>query len=178
MGSRERCLDAWVWVRTKGRNFAYISPPRSPATHPDEGTRTSQLLPEGTLTDPKDSERNIQLTDRGLPSTTITDQSSADTKYHVDKTYSTRFKDDLKELSDEEMYKVGDEMEDEFPLNNENNLFAKWVESPASIAWSVGPRLTKIENTLAIIQIDLATLKTNTPDIKSMVTEIFYAFKG
>nr|GEW99979.1 hypothetical protein [Tanacetum cinerariifolium] len=173
---------------------------------------------------------------------------------------SDDFKDDLKELSDEETYKVGDEMEDEFPLNNEekhdeapisyadlkwevkdfyettfraasntdahprsfekiltqdkaqyvkginkiltnlkevqdaikedtelnkkvaiiaqNNLFAKWVESPASIAWSVGLRLTKIENAQAIIQIDLATLKTNTLDIKSMVTEIFYAFKG
>ncbi|GJZ05538.1 hypothetical protein Tco_0539331 [Tanacetum coccineum] len=43
-----------------------------PATHPNEGTHTSQLLPEGTPTDPKDSKRNIQLTDMRLPSTMVT----------------------------------------------------------------------------------------------------------
>ncbi|GJW86747.1 hypothetical protein Tco_0162087 [Tanacetum coccineum] len=35
----------------------------------DEGTRKSQPLPEGTTTDPKDSGGNIQLVDKGLPST-------------------------------------------------------------------------------------------------------------
>ncbi|GJZ40788.1 hypothetical protein Tco_0587674 [Tanacetum coccineum] len=140
------------------------------------------------------------------------------------------FKDDLKELSDEEMYEVEDEMEDAFPLNNEvaKNNWEKHEEAPTSyddLKWevedfhettfraasntdahmrnfekiltqdkaqhvkginkilpnlkeSVGPRLTKIQNTQAIIQIDMATLKTDTADIKAMVTEIFYAFKG
>ncbi|GJS88833.1 hypothetical protein Tco_0771469 [Tanacetum coccineum] len=46
-----------------------------PATHPNEGTHTSQLLPKGTPTDPKDSERNIQLTDMRLPSTMVTNLS-------------------------------------------------------------------------------------------------------
>ncbi|GJY11413.1 hypothetical protein Tco_0379598 [Tanacetum coccineum] len=35
----------------------------------DEGTQKSQPLPEGTTTDPKDSRRNVQPTDKGLPST-------------------------------------------------------------------------------------------------------------
>ncbi|GJY13422.1 hypothetical protein Tco_0382731 [Tanacetum coccineum] len=64
------------------------------------------------------------------------------------------------------------------PITTQNNLLAEWVESSASMAWSVGPRLTKIQNTQAIIQIDMATLKTDTADIKAMVTEIFCAFKG
>ncbi|GKC76958.1 hypothetical protein Tco_1127732 [Tanacetum coccineum] len=36
----------------------------------DEDTRKSQLLHEGTTTDPKDSGRNDQPADKGLPSTT------------------------------------------------------------------------------------------------------------
>ncbi|GJU94922.1 hypothetical protein Tco_1319678 [Tanacetum coccineum] len=125
-----------------------------PATNPNEGIRTSHLLPEGTLIDPKDSGRNIQLTDRGLPSTTVTDHLGANTKYQVEKTQSTRFEvsdpnhnkgknsfgvepdiqapiqsfqdfeilmedseDDLKELSGEEFFEVGEKMEDAFPLN-------------------------------------------------------------
>ncbi|GJR54288.1 hypothetical protein Tco_1404809 [Tanacetum coccineum] len=125
----------------------------SPATHPDEGTYKSQLLPEGTFTDPKYSRRNIQLTDRGMPSTNVTNQSRVGTKYQVDKTQSTRFKvshpdqnkgntsskvkpdnqpliqtfrdfqilmkdfdDELKDLSDDDIFQAGEEMEDAFPL--------------------------------------------------------------
>ncbi|GJU92576.1 hypothetical protein Tco_1317332 [Tanacetum coccineum] len=52
------------------------------------------------------------------------------------------------------------------------------AESSASIAWSVGPQMTMIENTQASIQSDLASLKTDTFEIKSMMIEIFCAFKG
>ncbi|GKE91182.1 hypothetical protein Tco_1572277, partial [Tanacetum coccineum] len=40
-----------------------------PSTQLDEGTRKSQLLLEGTTTDPKDSGGNIQSADKRLPST-------------------------------------------------------------------------------------------------------------
>ncbi|GKA65385.1 hypothetical protein Tco_0765092 [Tanacetum coccineum] len=52
---------------------------------------TSHPLLEGHPVDPKDSWSNIQLIDEGLPSTLVTGQSGADTKYQVDKTQSTLF---------------------------------------------------------------------------------------
>nr|GEW78506.1 hypothetical protein [Tanacetum cinerariifolium] len=93
-----------------------------PATYPDEGTRKTQPLPEGTLIDPKDSGSNIQLTDRDQPSTLVTDLSGVGTKYQVDQTQSIRF-----EVSDpnhnkgknsskaepDKMYEGRDEMDDE-----------------------------------------------------------------
>ncbi|GKF02665.1 hypothetical protein Tco_0029588, partial [Tanacetum coccineum] len=66
----------------------------------------------------------------------------------------------------------------EAAVTTQNDHLAKWVESSASLAWCVGPRLTKIKNTEATIQSNMATLKTDTADIKAMVTGIFYAFKG
>ncbi|GJW15325.1 hypothetical protein Tco_0019458 [Tanacetum coccineum] len=47
-----------------------------------------------------------------------------------------------------------------------------------SLAWNVGPRLTKIELTQESIKSNIASLKTDTADIKAMMTEIFYTFKG
>ncbi|GKE23083.1 hypothetical protein Tco_1434595 [Tanacetum coccineum] len=84
-----------------------------PVTNPDEGTCTSQLLPEGALIDPKDSGRNIQLIDMVLPSTIVTDQ--LDFEFLMKDS-----EDDLKELSDEEVYKVEDRIEDAFPLNTKD----------------------------------------------------------
>ncbi|GKB90131.1 hypothetical protein Tco_0962403 [Tanacetum coccineum] len=60
----------------------------------------------------------------------------------------------------------------------QNDHLAKWTESSASMAWSVGPRMTRSENFQANIQSNIASLKTNTFEIKAMVIEIFYAFKG
>ncbi|GJX29412.1 hypothetical protein Tco_0237491, partial [Tanacetum coccineum] len=51
------------------------------------------------------------------------------------------------------------------------------VESSASMAWSVGPRMTRIENTQANIQSDLASLKTYTFEIKAMMTRYFVPLK-
>ncbi|GJW73078.1 hypothetical protein Tco_0132448, partial [Tanacetum coccineum] len=96
---------------------------RLPATHPDEGISTSQPLSEGTPIDPKDSRSNIQLIDMGLPSTLVTDESGANTNYQPPllQTFGDYqalledSEDDLKDLSDEEMYEAGEEIDDEQP---------------------------------------------------------------
>ncbi|GKC71857.1 hypothetical protein Tco_1117740 [Tanacetum coccineum] len=46
------------------------------------------------------------------------------------------------------------------------------------LAWNLGPRLNKVEDTLVLIQTDIAKLKTDTFNIKAIVTEMFQAFKG
>ncbi|GJY70528.1 hypothetical protein Tco_0474231 [Tanacetum coccineum] len=60
----------------------------------------------------------------------------------------------------------------------QNVYLAKWAESSTSMAWSVGPRMTRIENTQAHIQSNIASIKTDTSEIKTMMTEMFCAFKG
>ncbi|GKF01722.1 hypothetical protein Tco_0028645, partial [Tanacetum coccineum] len=55
---------------------------RLPSTLLDEGTRKSQPLHEGTTTDPKDSRRNVQPADKGLPFM-IYDEG-IDAKYQAD----------------------------------------------------------------------------------------------
>ncbi|GKE25811.1 hypothetical protein Tco_1441195, partial [Tanacetum coccineum] len=52
-----------------------------PFTSPDEGICKSQLLPEGTITDPKDSRGNVQPADKGLPSMT-SNEGTAKTTPH------------------------------------------------------------------------------------------------
>ncbi|GKG12094.1 hypothetical protein Tco_0346331, partial [Tanacetum coccineum] len=54
-----------------------------------------------------------------------------------------------------------------------NDHLATWAKSSTSMVWNVGSRLTKIENTQALMQADLSSLKTDTSEIKSMMTEIF-----
>ncbi|GJW46754.1 hypothetical protein Tco_0078400 [Tanacetum coccineum] len=44
-------------------------------------------------------------------------------------------------------------------VTTQNDHLAKWAESSASMAWSVGPRMTRIENTQGNIKSDLASLK-------------------
>ncbi|GJT68129.1 hypothetical protein Tco_1019609 [Tanacetum coccineum] len=63
-------------------------------------------------------------------------------------------------------------------VTTQNEHLVKWVESSALMTWSVGPWMTKIENTKATIQSDIATLKPDTTDIKAMMTNMFYAYKG
>nr|GEY68455.1 hypothetical protein [Tanacetum cinerariifolium]GEZ01711.1 hypothetical protein [Tanacetum cinerariifolium] len=52
------------------------------------------------------------------------------------------------------------------------------AKSSTSIAWSLGHRMTNIEFTQAAIQSDNSSLKQDTFEIKSMMSEIFNAFKG
>ncbi|GJX52161.1 hypothetical protein Tco_0280530 [Tanacetum coccineum] len=47
-------------------------------------------------------------------------------------------------------------------ITAQNDHLAKWVEFSALLAWSVGPRMNRIENTQASIQSDLASLKHDT----------------
>ncbi|GJX12638.1 hypothetical protein Tco_0204396 [Tanacetum coccineum] len=84
------------------------------ATNPDEGISTSHPLPEGTLTDPKDLRRTIQLTNRGLPSTIELISHGASLTLLEDSN------DEIKELSDEEMYEAREEMDDPLLIANED----------------------------------------------------------
>ncbi|GJV13838.1 hypothetical protein Tco_1355379 [Tanacetum coccineum] len=52
------------------------------------------------------------------------------------------------------------------------------AESYRSLAYNVGPRLTKIKLSQESIRYDIPSLKANTSDIKEIVTVMFYAFKG
>ncbi|GJV94042.1 hypothetical protein Tco_1541855 [Tanacetum coccineum] len=232
----------------------------SPSTHPDDSSRKTQPLLEGTNINPKDSGRNTQLVDRGQPKALVTNQSEveSDTDTLILTTVADiqallgDSRDELKDDSDEEMLEAGEESDEEFihiedflatnfrqyenidaslrnyekiitqfksehvtglnriltnlqevhnavkedpALNKkvpeatnvesllaaviaQNDHLTKWVESTALIAWSVGPQMTRIENTQATIQSDIASLKINTADIKAMMTKIFCAFKG
>ncbi|GJR40356.1 hypothetical protein Tco_1216040 [Tanacetum coccineum] len=182
----------------------------------DEGTRKSNPLPEGKPTDPQDIERNKQPAVKGLFAT------------HPDDGAGTKYQDELKDDSDEEMRETREELDEEFlqseneetqhahsnktptkdpisteqqsPLPNkdhpesakdkktdasdsESSSFQNDVkEDPALnkkvLEASVGPRMTRIENTQANIQYNLASLKTDTSEIKAMMTEIFCTFKG
>ncbi|GJW71989.1 hypothetical protein Tco_0128906, partial [Tanacetum coccineum] len=54
---------------------------------------------------------------------------------------------------------------------------AKWAKSSTSLAWSIGLRMTGIENSQATIRMEVSSLRQDTSDIKSMMTEIYQAFK-
>ncbi|GKB68736.1 hypothetical protein Tco_0930148 [Tanacetum coccineum] len=59
----------------------------------------------------------------------------------------------------------------------QNDHLGKRVESSAFMAWSVGPRMTRIENTQATIKSDIASLKTDTVEIKAMMIAMFCDFR-
>nr|GEY06813.1 hypothetical protein [Tanacetum cinerariifolium] len=72
-----------------------------------------QSLPEGTITDPKDSGRTIQLTNRGLPFTNGFNQSGSDINFGDYQVLLEDSEDHLMDLNDEEMYEAGEEIDDE-----------------------------------------------------------------
>ncbi|GKA20038.1 hypothetical protein Tco_0699953 [Tanacetum coccineum] len=55
---------------------------------------------------------------------------------------------------------------------------ATWAKYSTPMAWNVGSRLIKIEHTQALMKADLSSLKSDTLEIKSMMREIYQAFKG
>ncbi|GKA33564.1 hypothetical protein Tco_0719993 [Tanacetum coccineum] len=94
-----------------------------PATNLYEGISTSHPLPEGTQTDPKDLKRTIQLTDRGVSSTlelishgaALIEPNTEAFILHTFGEYQSLLEDsedEIKELSDEEMYEAREEMDD------------------------------------------------------------------
>ncbi|GKB25915.1 hypothetical protein Tco_0865316 [Tanacetum coccineum] len=62
-------------------------------------------------------------------------------------------------------------------LRQEEHL-ASWAKSSTSMAWNLGPRMTAVESSQAEIKSKISSLRQDTSDIKSMMTEIYQAFKG
>ncbi|GJU35901.1 hypothetical protein Tco_1184255 [Tanacetum coccineum] len=62
-------------------------------------------------------------------------------------------------------------------LITQNDHLANLAESSALMAWSVNPRMTKIENTQLTIQFDIAILKTDMVDIKPWSLKFFVPLK-
>ncbi|GJZ99570.1 hypothetical protein Tco_0672121 [Tanacetum coccineum] len=54
---------------------------------------------------------------------------------------------------------------------------AEWAKSSTSMAWNLGLRMTKIKNSQAEIKTKVFSLRQDTSYIKSMMTEIYQAFK-
>ncbi|GKC08835.1 hypothetical protein Tco_1000445, partial [Tanacetum coccineum] len=52
------------------------------------------------------------------------------------------------------------------------------AKSSNSLAWNLGPRMTAVESSQADIRSDISSFKQDTSEIKSMMTEIYQAFKG
>ncbi|GKF82001.1 hypothetical protein Tco_0243657, partial [Tanacetum coccineum] len=46
------------------------------------------------------------------------------------------------------------------------------------MAYNLGPRMTAFESSQAKIRSELSSLKQDTSDVKSMMTEIYQAFRG
>lgn len=51
-------------------------------------------------------------------------------------------------------------------------------QKSASMAWSFGSRMTAMENAQASLEAKVSTIQKDTSDIKTMMTEIYQAFKG
>nr|GEX47119.1 hypothetical protein [Tanacetum cinerariifolium] len=54
-------------------------------------------------------------------------------------------------------------------LSQDKHL-AEWAKLSTSIAWNIGPRMTAVENSQAIIRTKVSSLSQDTSDIKSMMT--------
>nr|GFC05459.1 hypothetical protein [Tanacetum cinerariifolium] len=63
-------------------------------------------------------------------------------------------------------------------INRHNDHHSTLASSYKSIAWNLGPRLIKIEETQSIIKTDLATANSDTSKFKFMVSGNFKDFKA
>ncbi|GJX13759.1 hypothetical protein Tco_0205517 [Tanacetum coccineum] len=61
---------------------------------------------------------------------------------------------------------------------SQEKYLAEWAKSLTSMAWNLGPRMIAIEWSQAAIRTEISSLKQDTLDIKSMMTEIYQAFKN
>ncbi|GJY69052.1 hypothetical protein Tco_0472034 [Tanacetum coccineum] len=127
-----------------------------PATNPDDGISHSQLLPKGNPLILKiQGETYNSLVWNCLPWLLIIHGLALNFEFLKEDS-----NDDLKDLSDEEVFEAGDDMETDCPHTTEEH--------------SQPPSSTDKES----IKSELASLQADTSDIKAMVTEIFCAFKG
>ncbi|GJU33669.1 hypothetical protein Tco_1182023 [Tanacetum coccineum] len=62
-------------------------------------------------------------------------------------------------------------------LIQDENL-SSWAKSSTLMAWNLGPRMTSVESSQAEIRYEISSLKSDTSEIKSTMTEIYKAFKG
>ncbi|GJX07440.1 hypothetical protein Tco_0195372 [Tanacetum coccineum] len=62
-------------------------------------------------------------------------------------------------------------------LTQEEHL-ASWAKSSTSMALNLGPRMTAIDSSQAKIRSEISSLRKDTSDIKSIMTEIYHSFKG
>ncbi|GJX05096.1 hypothetical protein Tco_0191012 [Tanacetum coccineum] len=62
-------------------------------------------------------------------------------------------------------------------LSQDQHL-SSWAKSSTSMAWNLGPRMTVIESSQAEIRSEISSLRQDTSYIKSMMTDIYNAFKG
>ncbi|GJX15299.1 hypothetical protein Tco_0207057 [Tanacetum coccineum] len=129
-----------------------------PLTSLDEGTHKSKLLPKGTKSDPKDSVGNIQPIDTGLSSTVL---SSGDEYQTIDFASLKITVEALHDIS-----------------NKKDAKLVNWAKSSTNMARNMGSRLSKIELSHTALKTDIFAIKQDTSDIKSMMIEIFNAFKG
>nr|GEU78124.1 hypothetical protein [Tanacetum cinerariifolium] len=60
---------------------------------------------------------------------------------------------------------------------SQDKHLAAWAKSSTSMAWNLGPRLTAIGSSQAEIRLEISSLEEDTSDIKSMMIEIYNAFK-
>ncbi|GJV13840.1 hypothetical protein Tco_1355381 [Tanacetum coccineum] len=94
-----------------------------PATNTDDGIHTSSLFPKGTPTDPQYRGRNIQLTGMGFPFMIIS-LSRDGTEYQSLGDFEALMeesKDELKDLSNEEIFEDRDEMDTDLPYSIEEH---------------------------------------------------------
>ncbi|GJU36023.1 hypothetical protein Tco_1184377 [Tanacetum coccineum] len=84
-----------------------------PVTNPDEGTYKTKPLPKGTTLNPKDSGRNIQLTDRTSFEVEPDIEPLILTTFGKIQALSKDSEEELKDESDEEMFKAGEEIDEE-----------------------------------------------------------------
>ncbi|GKC21062.1 hypothetical protein Tco_1023212, partial [Tanacetum coccineum] len=65
----------------------------------------------------------------------------------------------------------------ESATNQDKNL-REWAQSSEKLAWSMRSRLSEVERSQANLQVSMLSLMQNTHDMKSMMTEMYQAFKG
>ncbi|GJX36374.1 hypothetical protein Tco_0247931 [Tanacetum coccineum] len=62
--------------------------------------------------------------------------------------------------------------------NKKDAKLVNWAKSSTNMAWNMGSRLSKLELSHTALKTDISAIKQDISDIKSMMVEIFNAFKG
>ncbi|GJT99239.1 hypothetical protein Tco_1094757, partial [Tanacetum coccineum] len=60
----------------------------------------------------------------------------------------------------------------------QEEALAAWTKSSTNMAWNLGSRMTAIEIYQTALKSEVSSLKQDTSEIKSMMAEIYQAFKG